>query len=83
MSARRRCIPGIFAVLTADLSRPVRAVLPEGPDAIVGQELGTEYFEAAAPVVEEQIAKAGYRLAAWLDLIVSSLDSRQQPPGDL
>ncbi|KAL2016447.1 hypothetical protein VTK56DRAFT_3498 [Thermocarpiscus australiensis] len=57
-------------------------VLPQGADAISGQELGSEYYEAAAPVVEAQIAKAGYRLAAWLDLIVSDLRS-QQSPGDL
>ncbi|KXX74359.1 Nuclease S1 [Madurella mycetomatis] len=58
------------------------AVLPEGPDAISGQELGSEYYEAAAPVVEVQVAKAGYRLAAWLDLIVLSL--KHQPSiGDL
>ncbi|KAH6854991.1 phospholipase C/P1 nuclease domain-containing protein [Chaetomium sp. MPI-CAGE-AT-0009] len=48
-------------------------VLPEGPDAIRDQELGSEYYEAAAPVIEVQVARAGYRLAAWLDLIVSSL----------
>jgi hypothetical protein len=49
------------------------AVLPEGPEAIVGQELGKEYFDAAAPVIEAQVAKAGYRLAAWLDLIAKSI----------
>ncbi|KAK4250960.1 phospholipase C/P1 nuclease domain-containing protein [Corynascus novoguineensis] len=48
-------------------------VLPEGPDAIRDQELGSDYYEAAAPVVEVQVARAGYRLAAWLDLIVTSL----------
>ncbi|EAQ89719.1 hypothetical protein CHGG_06338 [Chaetomium globosum CBS 148.51] len=48
-------------------------VLPEGPDAIRGQELGSDYYEAAAPVIEVQVARAGYRLAAWLDLIVTSL----------
>ncbi|KAJ4418585.1 hypothetical protein N0V82_005471 [Gnomoniopsis sp. IMI 355080] len=47
-------------------------VLPEGPAAIVGQELGGEYYEKAAPVIEVQVARAGYRLAAWLDLIVAA-----------
>ncbi|KAK4157002.1 phospholipase C/P1 nuclease domain-containing protein [Chaetomidium leptoderma] len=51
-------------------------VLPEGPDAIRGKELGNEYYGAAAPVVEVQIARAGYRLAAWLDLIVASLKTQ-------
>ena len=52
-------------------------MLPEGPEAIKGQELGggTEYLEKAAPVVELQLAKAGYRLAAWLDLIARFLFS--------
>lgn len=48
-------------------------VLPEGPAAIVGQELGGEYYEKAAPVIELQVARAGYRLAAWLDLIVAAV----------
>ncbi|KAK0703472.1 S1/P1 nuclease [Lasiosphaeria miniovina] len=56
-------------------------VLPLGPEAIVNQELGTSYYEKAAPVVEAQIAKAGYRLAAWLDLIASKINN--QMAGDL
>ncbi|KAI5925762.1 nuclease S1 [Camillea tinctor] len=48
-------------------------VLPEGPEAIVSQELAGEYYEKAAPVIELQVAKAGYRLAAWLDLIVDRI----------
>ncbi|KAK3994964.1 putative nuclease S1 precursor [Cladorrhinum sp. PSN332] len=63
-------------------------VLPEGAEAIRNQELGSDYYEKAAPVVEAQIAKAGYRLAAWLDLIVSALKAQSAPasadgPGDL
>jgi hypothetical protein len=57
-------------------------VMPEGPEAIRNQELGSDYYDAAAPVVEVQIARAGYRLAAWLDLIVSSIHG-QSSPGDL
>ncbi|KAK4145756.1 phospholipase C/P1 nuclease domain-containing protein [Dichotomopilus funicola] len=57
-------------------------VLPEGPDAIRGQELGSDYYEAAAPIIEVQVARAGFRLAAWLDLIVTSLKT-QEAPGDL
>lgn len=48
------------------------AVFPEGPAAIAGQELSGEYYEKAAPVIEVQVARAGYRLAAWLDLIVAA-----------
>ena len=45
-------------------------VLPEGPEAIVGEELGGDYFKKAGPVIEQQVARAGYRMAAWLDHIV-------------
>ncbi|TVY23671.1 Nuclease S1 [Lachnellula hyalina] len=48
-----------------------QAVLPEGKDAIVGKELGGAYYEAAVPVIELQVARAGYRLAQWLDLIAA------------
>ena len=57
------------------------SVLPDGPTAIKHQELGskTEYYKAAAPVLEVQVARAGYRLAAWLDLIVAGLATTQSP----
>ncbi|CAG8955919.1 hypothetical protein HYFRA_00008772 [Hymenoscyphus fraxineus] len=44
-------------------------VLPEGREGVENVELSGEYFEAAVPVVETLIARAGYRLAKWLDLI--------------
>ena len=47
-------------------------VLPDGVDAIVGQELAGDYFQKAAPVIEIQLARAGYRLAKWLDLIAEA-----------
>jgi hypothetical protein len=50
-------------------------VLPEGPEAIVGQELGGAYFEKAGPEIERQVAKAGFRMAAWLDAIVKAYPS--------
>ncbi|PKK44280.1 hypothetical protein CI102_11714 [Trichoderma harzianum] len=51
-------------------------VFPEGPKAIVGQELSGEYYEKAAPMLEKQVARAGYRMAAWLDLIVDEYQKR-------
>ncbi|KLU82929.1 nuclease PA3 [Magnaporthiopsis poae ATCC 64411] len=36
-------------------------------------ELSGEYYEKAAPVIEVQVARAGFRLARWLDLMVASL----------
>lgn len=56
-------------------------VLPEGPSAIKGQELAGDYYEKAGPVVELQIARGGYRLAAWLDKIAETY--RQKVAGDL
>lgn len=47
-------------------------MFPEGPRAIAGQELGGEYFQKAAPVIELQVARAGVRMAAWLDLIAAA-----------
>lgn len=52
------------------------SVFPEGPEAIKGQELGGEYFEAAGPVIEKQVARAGYRMAAWLDAIADEYQQR-------
>ena len=51
-------------------------VLPEGPVAIQGQELGGTYYEKAGPVVEKQVARGGYRLAAWLDLIADTYQGK-------
>lgn len=51
-------------------------VFPEGPEAIRGQELGGEYFEKAGPVIEKQVARAGFRMAAWLDRIAEEYNKR-------
>lgn len=53
-------------------------VLPEGPEAIVGQELGGAYFEKARPEIERQVAKAGLRMAAWLDAIVEAYPAESE-----
>jgi hypothetical protein len=45
-------------------------VMPNGPDAVFAQELSGAYWDSAIPVVTKQLAKAGYRLAAWLDALV-------------
>jgi hypothetical protein len=48
------------------------SVYPVGfsPSQIVGKDLGKgAYYKQAAPVVQEQIAKAGYILAAFLNLV--------------
>jgi hypothetical protein len=52
-------------------------VLKEGKDAINGTELGGGYYENAVGVVELQVAKAGVRLAKWMDLIVDRLEVKE------
>jgi hypothetical protein len=56
-------------------------VLPNGPDAVFAQELSGAYYETAIPVVMKQIAKAGFRLAAWLDAIVEASDKHGHDNG--
>jgi hypothetical protein len=46
-------------------------VLKDGVDVVDDVDLGGAYYEAASPVVQRQLAKAGYRLAAWLNLIAT------------
>jgi hypothetical protein len=54
-------------------------VFPEGPKAIVGQELAGDYFTKAGPVIERQVARAGYRLGAWLDAIAAEYQAQAVP----
>ncbi|RFU29485.1 hypothetical protein B7463_g6852, partial [Scytalidium lignicola] len=48
-------------------------VMPDGETSIEGQELSGSYYESCIPVIELQIARAGYRLASWLALIAVSV----------
>jgi len=50
-------------------------VMPEGVTGVENQELGGAYYEAAVPVFQLQVARAGYRLARWLDLIAAGVKS--------
>lgn len=47
-------------------------VLPAGREGVEGQELNGTYYEHAVPVIQRQVAQAGYRLAKWLDLIAEA-----------
>lgn len=51
-------------------------VVPNGPDVLFNKELNGTYYEKAIPVVTKQIAKAGYRLAAFLDAMVEEASKR-------
>ena len=47
-------------------------VMPDGATALENQELSGEYYEKAVPVIQLQVARAGLRLARWLDLIAGA-----------
>lgn len=47
-------------------------MLKGGVSAVENKELDGSYTTTAQPVVKEQIAKQGYRLAKWLDAIAAS-----------
>ena len=38
----------------------------------MGQELSGAYYQKAGPLVELQVARGGYRLAAWLDKLAEA-----------
>jgi len=46
-------------------------VLAPGVKTVESEDLSGSYYTSAVPIIEEQIARAGYRLAAWLDLIAT------------
>ncbi|MCJ1476195.1 hypothetical protein MMC13_004860 [Lambiella insularis] len=46
-------------------------VVPSGWSAVAGKDLSTSYYTAVLPTVQLQHATAGYRLAAWLNLIAT------------
>ena len=46
-------------------------VIPNGVSAVENTDLGGTYYTGALPVTEQLLAMAGYRLAAWLNLIVT------------
>lgn len=50
-------------------------VLKEGVDGLEGQDLGGDYYDGAAPIVEAQILGAGQRLGAWINAVAANLDS--------
>ncbi|KID84231.1 Phospholipase C/P1 nuclease, core [Metarhizium guizhouense ARSEF 977] len=49
-----------------------------GPKQITQKNLFSNgYYQQAAPVVEGQIARAGFRMAAWLDDVVKSIQAEE------
>ena len=46
-------------------------VLPGGVSSVENKDLSGAYYAGMMPTVELQFAKAGYRLAAWLNLLAT------------
>lgn len=53
-------------------------VIPDGQSAVEKGDLYPTYYNSAIPTIELQIAKAGYRLAKWLDAIAASQTARKR-----
>jgi hypothetical protein len=49
-------------------------VMPDGASPLESGDLYPKYYDGAIDTVELQIAKGGYRLAAWLDAIAANTD---------
>ena len=48
-------------------------VVPEGGwEGLEGRDLSGEYYEQAVGAMEMQVARAGVRLAVWLDLVAGA-----------
>lgn len=45
--------------------------MPNGYEVLETGDLSTTYYKSAISTIDLQLAKAGYRLAAWLNLIVT------------
>ena len=46
-------------------------VLPDGISSVENKDLSTTYYNSMMPTVKLQLAKGGYRLAAWLNLLAT------------
>lgn len=54
-------------------------VVPEGGwEELQGAELSGEYYQNAVGPVEMQVARAGVRLAVWLDLVAAGEERREE-----
>ena len=57
-------------------------VMPKGASALQSGDLYPKYYNSVIPTIELQIAKAGYRLANWLNIIYTNdITKRSLPAG--
>lgn len=54
-----------------------RYVLKDDLEGVENRDLSGDYYEGAVPIVEELIAKAGYRLGAWLNALAEVSQAAQ------
>jgi hypothetical protein len=52
-------------------------VLKPGVDWLESNDLSLEYYLGAAPIVEQQIGKAGARLGGWLAAMAASAQAQE------
>ncbi|RDW58396.1 hypothetical protein BP5796_12326 [Coleophoma crateriformis] len=55
-------------------------VMPAGVTALQTGDLYPTYYDSAIPTIEMQIAKGGYRLANWLDMIYTASVAKRSLP---
>ncbi|TKA28861.1 Nuclease S1 [Salinomyces thailandicus] len=53
-------------------------VIPDGQSAVESGDLYPDYYDSAIATIELQVAKAGYRLAKWLDAIAATQTSKKR-----
>lgn len=46
-------------------------VIPGGVSSVQNKDLSGSYYQGALPTIQLQFARAGYRLAAWLDILAT------------
>ncbi len=47
--------------------------MPDGLSAVENTDLSGDYYETALPVIQELFARAGYRLAGWLNAVAAEI----------
>lgn len=52
-------------------------VLKDDVEGVEDQDLSQDYYDGAVSIVEELIAKAGYRLGAWLNALAAASKSAE------
>ncbi|KAJ5576284.1 hypothetical protein N7535_003210 [Penicillium sp. DV-2018c] len=56
-------------------------VMPDGPEAFAKSDLYPEYYESAIGTIEMQVAKGGYRLGNWINMIYKEKIAGPEKPG--